>query len=171
MGQSSTYDLNQTPAISEYVEFSLCDMTTGGVNQERIQQHEKTYESVPFISPSFDKTPIDLNVAYEFSLESHQSIGQPTFDKTPIDSNDPLDFSLESHQSICPPTFEKSPIDLNDALDISFQSHPSIGSPTFDKTLVDLDGGRNILVDHGEVKTMENEYDIKDPSLPKNSCA
>ena len=119
MGQSSTYDLIQTSDISEDVEFSLCDMTTGGVNQERIQQCEKRFESVPFISPSFDKTPIDLNVAFKFSLESHQSIGPPTFDKTPIDLNDPLEFSLESHQSIAPPTFDKNPMDLNDPLDFS----------------------------------------------------
>ena len=67
MGQSFTYDLNQTPDISEDVEFSLCYMTTGGVSQESIQQREKTSERVPFSPPSFDKTPIDLNVAFEFS--------------------------------------------------------------------------------------------------------
>ena len=65
MGQLFTYDLNQTPDISEDVEFSLCDMTTGGVSQGSIQQREKT---------SFDKTPIDLNVAFEFSLSPENNI-------------------------------------------------------------------------------------------------
>ena len=29
----------------------------------------------------------------------------------------------------------------------------------------------NILVGHGEVQAMKNEDDIRDPSLPKNTCA
>ena len=74
MGQLFTYDLNQTPGISEDVEFSLCDMTTGGVSQESIQQREKTSERVPFSPPSFDKTPIDLNVAFDFSQSPEDNI-------------------------------------------------------------------------------------------------
>ena len=74
MGQSFTYDLNQTPDSSEYVEFSLCDMTTRGVSQESIQQREKTFERVPFSPPSFDNTPIDLNVAFDFSQSPEDNI-------------------------------------------------------------------------------------------------
>ena len=72
--QSFTYDLNQTPDISEDVEFSLCDMKTGGVSQESIQKRENTCERVPFIPPSFENTPIDLNVAFEFSQSPEDNI-------------------------------------------------------------------------------------------------
>ena len=137
MGQSFTYDLNQTPDISKDVEFSLCDMTTGGVSQESIQQCEKTSESVPFIPPTFDKTHIDLNDALDFSLDSHPSISLSTFDETPSDLYDALDSLLDSHPFIGLPTINKNPIDLSDALDFSLESHPSIGPPTFDKIPID----------------------------------
>ena len=100
VGQSSSLDLNQTPDVYEDVDFVLYDMITKCFNKENekydciesIQHCDKTSKIVPFGPPTFEKTPIDLNDAFKFSLDSHPSIIPPTFEKTPIDLDDALDF-------------------------------------------------------------------------------